>query len=206
MEDLKEPYMKKLEKKLKALFEKEDNAREEALKLCREIGRIAADSIKKVHQKQYEKAKEEINQAMKLLDRARKILSPFPETMYAGFLHSSEKELVEAVITLSIIRDRIIPEPERYNFDYKSYLHGLCESTGEIRRHILDEIREGRIKKCEELLDIMDDIYFFLLNFQFTDAITRSLRRQIDYVRGILEKTRSEVTMAKLHLIEDKNF
>lgn len=192
--------MKKSEKKLKELFEKEDKVREETLKLCREIGRLAADSIKKVHQKHYDRAEEEIRQALKLLEKTRKLLIPFPEIMYAGFLHSSEKEIAEAVITLSVIRDRNIPEPERYKFDYKSYLHGLCESTGEIRRHILDEIREGRMDNCEKLLDIMDEIYFFLLNFQFTDAITRSLRRQVDYVRGILEKTRSEVTMAKLHL------
>ncbi|HOL21800.1 MAG TPA: hypothetical protein PLQ41_02955 [bacterium] len=192
--------MKKLEKKLKGLLEKEDTAREEALKLSREIGRLAADSIKKIHQRHYDKAEEEIEEALKLLDKTRKMLKPFPETMYAGFLHASEKELAEAVITLSIIRDSRIPDLERYNFDYKSYLHGLCESTGEIRRHILDEIRKGKVEGCEKLLDIMDDIYFFLLNFQFTDAITRSLRRQVDYVRGILEKTRSEVTMAKIHL------
>ncbi|MCX8083042.1 MAG: hypothetical protein N3D17_06600 [bacterium] len=192
--------MKRIEKKLKDLFEKEDKAREEALKLCREIGRLSADSIKKIHQKHHKTAELEIAEGLQLLHRAKKILLPFPEIMYAGFLHSSEKELAEAVITLSVIRDRKIPEPEIYNFDYKSYLHGLCESTGEIRRHILDEIRQGRIDDCEEFLGIMDNIYFFLLNFQFTDAITRSLRRQVDYVRGILEKTRSEVTMAKLHL------
>ncbi|MCM8820492.1 MAG: translin family protein [Candidatus Omnitrophica bacterium] len=192
--------MKKSEEKLKAFFEKEDRAREESLKLCREIGRLAADSIKKIHQRHYDKAEAEIKEAIKLLEKTRKLLKPFPEIMYAGFLHSSEKELVEAIVTLSIIRDKNIPEPERYNFDYKSYLHGLCESTGEIRRHILDEIRKGKIDDCEKMLNIMDEIYFFLLNFQFTDAITRSLRRQVDYVRGILEKTRSEVTMAKLHL------
>ena len=192
--------MKRLEKKLKGLLEKEDSAREEALKLTREIGRLAADSIKKIHQGSYEKAEEEIKEALKLLERTRTLLKPFPEVMYAGFLHSSEKELAEALITLSIIRDKHIPEPDGYKFDYKSYLHGLCESTGEIRRHILDEIRKGRVEECEKFLDIMDEIYFFLLNFQFTDAITRSLRRQVDYVRGILEKTRSEVTMAKVHL------
>lgn len=191
--------MKKLEKEIKGLLEKEDSAREEALKLCREIGRLAADSIKKVHQSLYDKAEAEIKEGLKLLDKAKKILKPFPETMYAGFLQSAEKELAEAVITLWIVRDKKIPGYKDYNFDYKSYLHGLCESTGEVRRHILDEIRKGKISECEKMLDMMDEIYFFLLNFQFTDAITRSLRRQVDYVRGILEKTRSEVTMAKIY-------
>jgi len=192
--------MKRLERKLKGLLEKEDSAREEALKLTREIGRLAADSIKKIHQDSYEKAEAEIKEGLKLLERTKNLLKPFPEVMYAGFLHSSEKELAEALITLCIIRDKHIPGPDGYRLDYKSYLHGLCESTGEIRRHILDEIREGRVEECEKFLDIMDEIYFFLLNFQFTDAITRSLRRQVDYVRGILEKTRSEVTIAKIHL------
>jgi len=65
---------------------------------------------------------------------------------------------------------------------------------------MLDVIRKGEIGKCEQMLGMMDDIYYFLLNFQYTDAITRSLRRQVDYVRSMLERARSEVTLAKINM------
>jgi translin len=188
-----------LEKKLKSFFEKEDAVRERSLKMSREIGRMSADSIKKIHQRHYAEAQKEMGEALVLLKNAKKTLKGFPEIMYAGFLHNAEKELVEAFITFNIIRDGKIPLPDEYGFDYKSYLHGLCESNGELRRYMLDEIRKGNLKECEKMLGVMDDIYFFLLNFQYTDAITRSLRRQVDYVRSMLERARSEVTLAKIH-------
>jgi len=102
------------------------------------------------------------------------------------------------LITLFLIRDKKIPEFKKYDFDIKSFLHGLCESTGEIRRYILDKIRKGKIEGIERYLDIMDEIYYFVLEFQYTDALTRGLRRQVDYMRGIIERTRSEVTSAIL--------
>lgn len=192
--------MKKLEKKLKNFFEQEDAAREKSLKLSREVGRMAADSIKKIHQRFYGEAEKEMKEAFSFLKSAKKILKSFPEIMYAGYLHAAEKELAEAVITFNIIKNGEIPSPEEYGFDYKSYLHGLCECNGELRRYMLDEIRKGEIEKCEKMLTVMDDIYFFLLNFQYTDAITRSLRRQVDYVRSMLERARSEVTLAKINM------
>jgi len=116
----------------------------------------------------------------------------YPEIYYQGFLHQTEKEVIEALTTLKIIKEQDIPEID--SFDPISYLHGISESVGEVRRHLLDKMREG--KKCdfENYLKIMDEIYYFLLNFPYNDAITRSLRRQVDYVRTIIEKTRGEIT------------
>ncbi|HNS31413.1 MAG TPA: translin family protein [bacterium] len=192
--------MKNIEKKLKLLFDKEDGVREKTLRLTREVGRMAADSIKKIHQRNFPGAEKEIKEALDILKNAKKILKECPEIYYAGFLHAAEKELAEAVVTFNIIKNGKIPEPDKYGFDYKSYLHGMCESNGELRRYMLDEIRKGEIEKCEKMLDMMDDIYYFLLNFQYADAITRSLRRQVDYVRSMLERARSEVTLAKINM------
>jgi len=188
------------EKKLKNLFEKEDGVREKSLRLTREVGRMAADAIKKIHQRNFQASEQEIKEALSILKNVKKILKGYPEIFYAGFLHAAEKELAEAVITFNIIKNSRIPEPDRYGFDYKSYLHGLCESNGELRRYMLDEIRKGELTKCENILGMMDDIYYFLLNFQYADAITRCLRRQVDYVRSMLERARSEVTLAKINM------
>lgn len=166
-----------LGKKFFKFFEKQDKVREEALRYTREIGRIAFKAVKEIHQGRLKEAEIEIEKGIDILKKTKKILSQFPEIYYAGFLHSSEKELIEALITLSLVRDKKIPDFGKYDFDIKSFLHGLCESTGEIRRFILDKIREGEIEEIEDYLEIMDEIYYFVLEFQYTDALTRGLRR-----------------------------
>lgn len=79
---------------------------------------------------------------------------------------------------------------------YAAYLNGLGETIGELRRHILDTIRKGDIARCEELLEAMDDIYGVLVTMDFPDAMTGGLRRTTDSVRGILERTRGDLTIA----------
>ncbi|HOJ40771.1 MAG TPA: haloacid dehalogenase, partial [bacterium] len=143
--------------------------------------------------------------ALSLLKKTRKVLVGYPEISFAGFLHNAEKELVEAVVLLRYLSAREIPAPEEFGFDPISYLHGLAESTGELRRYLLDALRRQPDFDGEECLKVMDAIYFFLTNFTFPDALTRSLRRQVDYVRGILEKTRADVTLAVLRSERRKN-
>ena len=190
--------LNKNEKRIIKFLEEEDQTREETLKLTREIGRIAANSIKKIHQRKFSEAENLIKKGIEILKKAKNLLKNYPEIYYSGFLHSAEKEIIEALITLSIVREKEIPDPYKYGFDCVSFLHGLCESTGEIKRFILDEIRKGKTSEPEKYLEVMDEIYFFLLNFQYPDGITRSLRRQIDYVRKTVESARSEITLAKL--------
>jgi translin len=71
----------------------------------------------------------------------------------------------------------------------------LAEAVGEMRRHILDIIRKGDIERCEELLEAMDDIYGVLVTMDFPDAMTGGLRRTTDATRGILERTRGDLTV-----------
>jgi translin len=80
--------------------------------------------------------------------------------------------------------------------DPVAYLHGLGEAVGELRRYLLDSLRKGDLSRGEELLSAMDDIYNILVTIDFPDAITGGLRRITDMVRGVLERTRSDLTLA----------
>jgi translin len=80
--------------------------------------------------------------------------------------------------------------------DYGAYLNGLGDTVGELRRYILDSMRHGDLSRCEETLSAMDDIYTTLVTMDFPDAITGGLRHTTDQVRGILEKTRGDITLA----------
>jgi translin len=89
-----------------------------------------------------------------------------------------------------------LPDPDELGVDYATYLNGLGEAVGELRRHILDITRKGEISRCEELLEAMDDISGVLVTMDFPDAMTGGLRRTTDAVRGILERTRGDLTIA----------
>ena len=77
-----------------------------------------------------------------------------------------------------------------------TYLNGLAEVVGELRRRTLDILRHGYSAEAERLLGIMDDIYSVLVTIDYPDAITNGLRRQTDLARGIIEKTRGDITFS----------
>ncbi|MCM8818801.1 MAG: hypothetical protein NC915_04930 [Candidatus Omnitrophica bacterium] len=184
--------LEKIEEKLIKFLDQEDEIREKSLKVLREITRKISSAIKNIHKGQIKESKKDIDACIIKLKKLKKNLKKYPEIYYQGFLHQTEKEVVEAKATLTIIEKKDIPDLD--DFDSLSYIHGLAESIGEIRRFILDKMRKEDSKDLDDYLEIMEEIYFFLLNFSYPDAITRSLRKQIDYVRGIVEKTRGEIT------------
>jgi translin len=57
-------------------------------------------------------------------------------------------------------------------------------------------MRKGDLSRGEEILSAMDDIYSVLVTMDFPDAITGGLRHTTDMVRGVLERTRSDLTLA----------
>ena len=76
------------------------------------------------------------------------------------------------------------------------YLNGMAEAIGELRRYILDSLRRNDVGRCEEFMDVMDDIYGVLVTVDFPEAVTGGLRRTTDAMRGVLERTRGDLTMA----------
>ena len=76
------------------------------------------------------------------------------------------------------------------------YLNGMAEAIGELRRFILDSLRRSDVQRCEELMDVMDEIYGILVTVDFPEGVTGGLRRKTDAMRGVLERTRGDLTMA----------
>jgi translin len=101
-------------------------------------------------------------------------------------------------VTLSLVRGGSLPTPEDLSVEDVAYLNGIAEAIGELRRVILDLLRRGSFSRCESLLAAMDEIYNALVVIDYPDAMTGNLRRTTDQSRGILEKTRGDLTMAML--------
>jgi len=186
-----------LAEKIRLYFSAKDAAREKTLRLSREIIRYSANTIRAVHRQEKANAEQLLTLAQALLkELADDVLKKNNDLAYAGFVHDAQKELTEASTTLAIVVGKPLPEPEVLGVSYPAYLNGLGEAAGELRRYILDSLRRNDLSRCEELLATMDDIYSILMTMDFPEGITYGLRRTSDAVRGILERTRGDLTLA----------
>ena len=173
-----------------------DKAREKMLPLCRDIIRHSSEAIRAVHRQGFDRAAEILRSARHLLTEASQAVAAHSELDNTGVIRDAQKELAEAYITLALVTGKPLPEPAELGVDAAAYLNGLGEAAGEVRRYLLDSMRRGDLSRGEELLAAMDDIYSVLVTMDFPDAITGGLRRTTDMVRGVLERTRSDLTLA----------
>jgi translin len=183
-----------LRSRIKADFDAKNAAREEVLKTCRSLVQTSSYIIRSVHRGDKEEALRLIDQAEALSAGITHMTKDHPEVYNAGFVHDAQKEFAEAKTTYAFINGEKLPEPEDLGVEYPAYLNGLGEAVGELRRSILDLIREGNLERGDELLSYMDDVYYLLVSFDYPDAITGGLRRTTDMARAIMERTRGDLT------------
>ena len=181
--------------RIRLTFSAKDAAREKVLPLCREVIRHCSQAIRAIHRQEIDQAKELLGSARNLLDQVFQVIGEYSELGYTGFVRDAQKEFAEGNITLALVVGNRLPSPEELNLDAAAYLNGLGEAVGELRRYLLDSMRRGDLSRGEELLAAMDDIYCVLVTMDFPDAITGGLRRTTDMVRGVLERTRSDLTL-----------
>jgi len=187
-------HLETISERIRADFEARNESRDEALRRSRELIRLCATAIRASHRNEWDAARELLAQADAVADGIREAIAPYPDLLYAGYTQDALKELVEAHATLAMASDAPVPEPERLGVSYPAYLNGLCEAASEMRRRCLDELRRGNTAEAERLLEAMDEVYDLLFAFDFPNAITGGLRRRVDQLRGVLERTRGDLT------------
>lgn len=173
-----------------------NQARERALAISREVIRLSANAIRAVHRAEFDEASRLIAQATLRLKESESMRLENPEIYYAGFLADARKEYSEANITLAVISGGQIPNPEDIGVEPPEFLNGMAEVIGELRRYILDSLRRESFDHCNEYMDVMDEIYGILVTVDFPEAVTGGLRHSTDQMRGVLERTRGDLTMA----------
>jgi len=175
-------------------FESRTRARDNALAQARLITRHASHAIRAIHRSEVEAAHEHLSQARGLVGTIKIDLAVYPDLYFAGYTQDAIKEFCEASITCALILNQSLPQPEELGVEYATYLNGLAETAGELRRRCLDILRHGYSDEAERLLGCMDEIYALLVTLDYPDAITYNLRRHTDVVRGIVERTRGDLT------------
>lgn len=177
-------------------FETRHQVRENALKQTRLLTRRSANAIRAIHRGERETAEENMQAGRTIVDDLKRSVEPYPEIYFSGYTQDALKEYVEARLTIDIINNEPLPMPEDIGVEYATYIRGLAETIGEMRRRCLDILRQGYSDEAERLLSFMDDIYAILVTLDYPDAITYGLRRQTDLVRGIIERTRADLTLS----------
>ena len=175
-------------------FERVDDVRDTAYQRSRELISTCARCIRAIHREEWSEAEALLQKAKEATETLVEAVKDYPELYFAGYTQDAVKEFVEANLTYAFVRDLPIPGPAEIGAEANTWLNGLAEATTELRRRILDILRHGHSQEVERLLDKMDEVYSLLVTFDFSDAITRGLRRRTDTVRGVLERTRGDVT------------
>jgi translin len=178
------------------VLEARNAARDRALSQARTLTRHCAHAIRAVHREEAELVKENLTQAHELVRALKAELSSYPDLYYSGYTQDALKEFAEANIVHALVVGNSMPTPQDLGLEEASYLNGLAEAVGELRRRCLDILRHGYSQEAERLMENMEDIYAVLITMDYPDAITGGLRRQTDIVRSIMERTRGDLTIS----------
>jgi translin len=178
------------------IFEEKHRAREVTIAAARRAIQACAASIRATHRGEYDSAETLAREARDHVAVADAALVGHPDVRSSGPLHDAKKELAEAWCTLALVRDDPLPTPADISIDVAPYCNGLAEAASELRRQLLDQLRAGDLVRAEELMSSMDEIYSLLVTIDYPDGVTGGLRRTTDALRGVLERTRGDLTTA----------
>ena len=178
------------------VFDVRNQARDKALTNARQVIRQSSQAIRAIHRMEVENANHHLAEALLLVNNLKRDLADHPDLFYTGYTQDALKEYVEATITCALIQNQEIPLPSEIEVEPDVYLNGLAEVVGELRRRCMDILRQGYSDDAERLLGLMDEIYALLITVDYPDALTNGLRRQTDLARGIVERTRGDITIS----------
>jgi translin len=148
-------------------FEAKDKAREIGLSLSREVVRTCGTAIRHIHRGDIGKAAMLLEDARGALEDIDLQLADHPDIYYSGFVEHAQQEFVECAVVHQLLtkenNNDTLPSPQELGVTYAAYLNGLGDVVGELRRHILDLIRQDMPQDGDQFLDIMDDMYSTLM-------------------------------------------
>lgn len=179
---------------IRSILDARFGAREKGITGSRKVIRASANGIRALHRGEWEAAAGLIDEAGALLAEIDEALAGHPEMRHAGFVSDAAKEYAEARITQAIFTSQEIPTFTDLGMDPVPYLHGLGEAVGEMRRRMLDLLRDEKLDEAENTLQDMDDIVDLLASIDYPDGMTSSLRRTTDVSRSLVERSRSDLT------------
>ena len=177
-------------------FDARTAARDLALAQTRLLTRHCANAIRAIHRDETNPATDHLQEAKQLVESLKNDLSEYPDLYFAGYTQDALKEYAEANLIFALVNDQALPWPEQMGVEPATYMQGMAEAAGELRRRCLDQLRQGNSEEATRLLGLMDEIFTQLITMDYPDAVTGGLRRLTDIARSILERTRGDITIS----------
>jgi len=175
-------------------------AREYLIKNTRGVVILCSHSIIAAHKGDLRLAKQKIKNAELVLKKNQKKA----KDDFKKYLITPEQELVEACSFLAIIENKEIPSLKSMKVSKESYVLGLLDCIGELKRLMLDNIRKDQLKEANRIFNVMENLYQTLYPFAMYDKIVKEARRKLDVNRILVEETRAVITeeIRRNHFVE----
>ncbi|MCY0859010.1 MAG: haloacid dehalogenase [Sulfolobaceae archaeon] len=173
--------------------------REKILLMARELIRLSGETISLSHRKDRDKALKKYQEALEKSKQILAVISNFPELLY-GDVGTAFQELSEATVILSLYFGERLLTSYDLNIPETYYIMGIADAIGEMRRKILEDLRNGKLDEAEKTYSIMEDLYNILWTLEYPKALVPGLRQKIDALRRLLEETYHDLFLAKISL------
>ena len=167
-----------------------NESREFLIKNTRDVVILCSHSIIAAHKGDLKLARQKIKKAESVL----KVNQKKAKNEFKKYLMTPEQEFVEAHSFLAIVENKEIPSLKSLKVSEEAYILGLLDCIGELKRFVLDNIRNGELKKADRIFNVMENLYQTLYPFAMYDKIVREARRKLDVNRVLVEETRAVIT------------
>ena len=186
--------MKAVLQKIKADLTEKDQIRKDSHESMRKATSLSKRAILLIHQKRFDEANKTLLEAKQIIADLHALADNCPEIVYGGMFSAALQEYSEGKIFLNLVKEGEFITLDEIGVPAVDYVLGLADAVGELRRLSLDALREGDVKKGEDCLRIMDEIFIELLGLDEAYMLVPGLRHKSDIARRIIETTRGDIT------------
>ena len=187
--------LKNLLGKIQDELQKREIVHEEVQRDMRRATRLSKQAILFTHQERFKDAKKLLSEADGLFTKLHSTAKIYPDMFYSGLVDAAFQEYAEAQTLLSLVEKNRYVSPEQINVNSVSFVLGLADVIGELRRRALDSLRKEDVKTAESCLHSMDEIYAELMSMDEAYMLVPGLRRKSDVARHVIEATRGDITI-----------
>ena len=174
----------------------QNEARDLVINQMHKVLKITREAISAIHQGAMSKAEESIKTAQSLLESVHPHLKKLSQLPVVGLVNDAEAEVTEAALFFSFCQKVKIPGPEKIGVTNIGYLQGLADFIGELRRYSIDSLTNDNLDETKRAFAQMEGIYAALITFDFPRGLTPGIRRKTDVARGLVERTRADLSAA----------
>jgi len=177
-------------KKIREHLDSIDNAREDAIKLSREVIRLSSQAVSSIVSGDIEEAQKILEELEVKKSAFYEIVRQYGELLYSGITNNTLSEYVEAKIVSNLVIEGRIPSQDELEVPPTPYLQGLGDSIGELRRITLERIRAGEIDSAWKILELMEEILTRIQTINYPDPLVPGFRHKVDVARRLIDDTK----------------